>query len=499
MRSPLAPFRLRGYRLAVLLLSFILIFTASPAVQATEGDETIHSIARTIKHLASLEGRSLGAMEGRAARDFIASRFKEMGLESVSNASFQQFHVTVRNLGNHALLVDGKPLPDDDFVPLAFTVDGKVQGETVFVNHGMGDDDYEAVDVKGKVVVALAGTPIPGSRKEANEAILQKYREARRHGAIALVLVDDKPFESGYAVWPERIRASLYEYWKKKAGDDLEAMRDLKVTQYLSMLPMPEEIGIPVIMASTTAFDFRAPRKIALTVEVNRRELEGNNVIGLLRGSGSGGELLIVGAHYDHLGKDPKGRPFPGGDDNASGVAALLQVARSLSGLKSRLKMDILFIAFDGEEWGLRGSSWYVDHPLFPLDKTIAMLNMDTVGRNNPGEIYLVGARQNPDLFPLVVEEGREAGLVVLNTLDFAFPWGSDHYPFFRKGVPAVDFSSSLHDDYHRITDTADKVDFVKVGKVADLVTRLALRIAENRLHFPKPLDVVVPYPSRSN
>lgn len=494
--------------ISTLLFLFISVFFSHPPC-AEEADDTRITIERTIRHLASLGGRGFGTEEGRAARDFIASRFKEMGLESVSNASFQPFTVTLRNLGNLSLIIDGKPVAEDDFVPLAFTAGGKVRGETVYAGYGMNADDYKGVAARGKVVVALAETPVHLSKEEANEAILQKCREARRQGARALILLDDKPFQNSYTVWPDRIPPILYEYWKKKTGDDLDAQREMKVAQHLSMLPMSPMSGdadIPVVMVSRVIFDATVTHKVALKVEIRKKDLKGNNVVGLLRGTGprQGNELLIIGAHYDHLGKDAQGKAFPGADDNASGIAALLETAqnlsgRSLSGLKSRLKRDILFIAFDGEEWGLRGSMWYADHPLFPLEKTVAMLNMDTVGRNKPDEIYLIGARQDPELFPLVVEVGQEAGLLVLNTLDFAFPWGSDHYAFHKKGVPAVDLSSSLHEDYHKISDTADRVDSAKVAKVSRLATRLALRIAESDIRFPKPQDVVVPYPSRGN
>lgn len=490
------------YRRVCALLLFFCFIVPCTIVAAANDDEAHQSIIQTVRHLSSLGGRETGTEEGRAARDIIASRFKEMGLKTVSNSSFQPFDIKLRNLEAASLTIDGKAVPTDDFVPLLFSASGEAVGETVFVGYGIEPADYNGIRARGRIVVALAGTPPGIPAGKAHETLVRKVHAAREHGARALILLDEKPFQNSYTLWPERVPPVLYDRWKKKAGDELPVQIDLKVAQHESMLPMPDgEVNFPCVTVNRDVFDSTKKHRLTIKVKARHRTLSGANVVGLLQGTlkdtGKNGELLIIGAHYDHLGKDSQGRPYPGADDNASGVAALLGAAKRLIGIRETLKRDILFIAFDGEEWGLHGSTWYVNHPLFPLDKTVAMLNVDTVGRNRPDEIYMVGARQDPELFPLAVEAGVEAGLSVSNKLDFAFPYGSDHYPFHRKGVPAVDFSSSLHDDYHTIGDSADKVDAAKTARVTDLLTRLAVRIAGGDIRFSRPLDVVVPYPRR--
>ncbi len=186
------------------------------------------------------------------------------------------------------------------------------------------------------------------------------------------------------------------------------------------------------------------------------------NVVGLLPGTGDG--TVIVGAHYDHLGLDAEGRPYPGADDNASGVAALCEIAAELAREPAR-RRAILFVAFSGEEWGLLGSTWYVEHPIRPLAPTIAMVNLDTVGR-----------LENRRLFVLSTETGEGLAEMARGVnLGFAFdlavpekgPFGSDHSAFIEKGVPGIHLFTGPNADYHRIGDTMDKLDLDGLREIA--------------------------------
>src|SRR3972149_7054225 len=235
--------------------------------------------------------------------------------------------------------------------------------------------------------------------------------------------------------------------------------------------------------------------KDKIVVVFDDRTIIGKNIVGLIKGKSD--EVIIISAHYDHLGRDKEGNIFYGADDNGTGVAALLEIASAFAKIKDKLKRSILFIAFDGEEWGLKGAKAYVENPAFPYKKTVAMLNMDTIGRNKPDEIYILGSLKNPDLKGLNDRVNEKIGLKLLDTIEFAFDYGSDHYPFYEKGIPSIDYTSSYHEDFHKITDTVEKVNIDKVSKVAELVFKVTYEIAATDIKFDKPKKVYVPFPKK--
>ena len=174
----------------------------------------------------------------------------------------------------------------------------------------------------------------------------------------------------------------------------------------------------------------------------------------------------------------------------------MLEAAKRLSE-KGPLRRSVVFIVFDGEEWGLTGSRYYTDYPVFPLDKTVLMINMDTIGRNETDAIHFLGFLRSPDVRKAAGGIADGIGIKLLDDIEFAFKYGSDHYPFYEKGVPAIDLTSSYHEDFHRITDTPEKVNVDKVSQIADLVYGLALDVADSGIYFQKPLQVDVPFPGQ--
>jgi hypothetical protein len=209
------------------------------------------------------------------------------------------------------------------------------------------------------------------------------------------------------------------------------------------------------------------------------------NVVGILPGSGDG--FVVIGAHYDHLGRDRDGALYAGADDNASGVAVLILAARELVADPSPHRRSILFVSWSGEEEGLLGSQWYVAHPLRPLASTIAMINMDTVGRMENNRLIILNASSAAELAPAL------RGVDLAFGLDLAIPekgpFGSDQLSFIEKGIPAVQLFTGANADYHRPTDTPEKLDYAGIVTIASYTAELARFLADR----DAPLTFVSP------
>ena len=219
---------------------------------------------------------------------------------------------------------------------------------------------------------------------------------------------------------------------------------------------------------------------------------QGRNVVGLLRGADPAlsETAVVIGAHYDHLGlgefgsTGEAGEIHNGADDNASGVAALLAAARALTGgLKTA--RSVLFIAFTGEELGLIGSSWYADHPAFPLDRTVAMINLDMVGRLEDGELIVYGMGTAAEWRDILRAANADLGIPLAFEESGFGP--SDHTSFYANEIPVLHFFTNVHGDYHRHTDDADKIDAWGLGLVARLTENVARLVATR----PEPLAVI--------
>ncbi|MBI3271432.1 MAG: M20/M25/M40 family metallo-hydrolase [Planctomycetes bacterium] len=225
------------------------------------------------------------------------------------------------------------------------------------------------------------------------------------------------------------------------------------------------------------------------------------NVVAILPGTDAQlkDELVIVGAHYDHVGQGkgfvggriggPKGDDniWNGADDNASGTSGVLSIARALAASGLPPRRTILFLLFSGEEKGLLGSAHYVKHPLYPLAKTVAMVNLDMISRNAPNKIGVQGTTTSAPFKGWVEEAGREVGLTVSTGEGFTFAQ-SDQFSFYLKNVPCLFFDSGMHKDYHRVTDSWDKIDAGKIAKVARMAGQVVWRAAntDEEMEFRK-------------
>jgi hypothetical protein len=471
-----------------------------------------------VRFLASQEmrGRGTGSPELEKAATYIARKFHEFGLKPIDGKSYEQaFEVTANaHLGraNHFTVSAGgheTTLQRDDFIPFNFSAPGSFAGRVVFVGYGItapeyGYDDYAGIDVKGKVVLLLRHEPQEHDEKSVfagrvytqHAQFSSKANNARMHGAAAVVLIADRanhrsesgelePF--GSSMGPAdagipfvQMKAGCADAWFKAAGKSLDTIE--------------EEIDKDLRPRS---FAFPPAVRVAARVDIVRTVKTVHNVAGYLPGTGS--EYVVVGAHYDHLGLGEQfsmapslaGTVHPGADDNASGTAGVIELARWFAH-QPRQRRGILFLTFAGEELGLLGSAYFVMHPSFPLEKAVAMINLDMIGRIREGKVYVGGVGTGTNLRPILDRITPKYGL----NLDYSDTTGygsSDHVSFTTREVPVLFFFSGLHEDYHRPSDTWDKIDAPGTAKLLELVAEVTGTLRETG---ERPLFVRLAPPS---
>ncbi|HNY01235.1 MAG TPA: M20/M25/M40 family metallo-hydrolase [Bacteroidales bacterium] len=511
---------------AALLFSFPAYMTAQD--QAARYSNRVISAELMRSTIAAL---SADSMLGRAtpgqgldkAAVFIAGRFRDEGLKKLNDSWFQELEQCYLDLGNDNFLVlvagpkDTYFAAGIDYIPFYFSGTMPAEGQVVFAGYGItapeyNYDDYHDLDVNGKLVVILRQEPgqtrpgkgpFLGAEMTGHSDLTVKLANAKAHGANGVIVI------SGPLQY-----ASFQPYgspWPALAGSAPQA-QNLRITpcdEENKELPMVHA-GEAVVRAlfgnsdsllnlqrriesSMKPCSFPFPGKaMALHVGLVNKPLGGRNVVAFIEGSDSllSKEAIVIGGHYDHIGYRTNAWPgsdsiFNGADDNASGTSGMLAVARAFASMPHPPKRSVIFIAFAGEERGMLGSQTWIDHPLWPLDKTVAMLNLDMISRNHPDSIYILGARQNPGLMKVIRKVNRETALSLGPGRSRKIPGGSDHISFFRRGIPAVFFFAGLHEDYHSAADEARRTDAVKAARVARLAFLTAWQIANEGGHYP--------------
>jgi aminopeptidase YwaD len=357
---------------------------------------------------------------------------------------------------------------------------GEVTGEVVFVGYGAemreaGYDDYAGVDVRGKIALALEGAPthLTGARVTR----LDKLIAAKRHGALALLIAaGELPSADKTSVEVALVSGTL----TPEAAD-------------LVLAPAGRTLAdaTRALAAARGPASFPTGTRAHLRVEKILGEVRAANVIGILPGTDPAlaAEAVVIGAHYDHLGR-ADGVVYPGADDNASGTAVVLGLARAFaaSGGTGR---TLIFALFGAEELGLIGSRHYVTRPPLPLDRTVAMVNFDMVGRLQGRALNVGGADSGSRIRDLVSDTALLEGIKPeIN----GSPYGpSDHSRFYAAGVPVLFFYTGGHGDYHKPSDTADKLDAAGMARVAAVGARVVERLAGDA----RPVYAQVARPAR--
>jgi len=453
-----------------LVLPFVLAVVAIVGAALAAGvlPPAADELAAHVGALAApeMEGRASGTPGGDRAAHYIADRLAAAGLAPGGEGGtfFQRFAVGVatrvgvgaalERLGHDPVAIQvGR-----DFVPHGGSPSGEASGEVVFVGEGVtagdgGRDDYAGVDVRGRIALALDG----GSSQHGTASRLEKLIAARRHGAAALLIAVDKLPSLEATAGPVQILSGAVT---RAGASTLLAPAGVSLAA-LTTRPGPVATGI----------------RARIRVSLDREERRAANVIGILPGRDPAwaSEAVVLGAHYDHLGRQG-GVVHPGADDNASGTAVVLGLARAFAAAGGAPR-TLVFALFAGEEIGLLGSAHYARHPARPIDRTVAMLNFDMVGRMRNERLDVGGVESGIGLRALVTAAAMAEAKTDLVLHDAPFA-PSDHASFYSAGVPVLFFHTGSHDDYHRPGDTADKIDAPGIAEVARIGACVAERLA---------------------
>jgi Predicted aminopeptidases len=450
------------------------------------------------KHLTIIASEEMGGRDTPSpglekAAQYIEQQFKAFGLKPGNKGSFRQPFILEKDSATHLKLEMGEASfrPYVDFAPwISMPQQASLRfSEYVFVGYGIVDenrDDYKDVDVKGKLVVFLNGQPegfrSNKPRRQSPVFISNKIANAKKKGAAAVLIISE--------MLPSRQILDMYRPKNEQAvseensaipafyiNDNVLTRKGYTINQIKSLVG--NQVIDPMIEEAQVNIEYKSG-KVTATV---------SNVIGIVEGTDKKDEYLFVTAHYDHVGTDEKGNIYYGADDDGSGTVAVMKMAEAFAKAKKAGKgprRSIAFMLVCGEEKGLWGSEYYSDNPIYPLEKTTANLNIDMIGRidterlsaDTLNYVYVIGHNKlSTDLQPILEGVNNKYTKLVL---DYKFDdpndphriyYRSDHYNFARKGVPILFFyDGMLQADYHKPTDTVDKINFPLLAKRAQLV-----------------------------
>lgn len=483
---------------------------------------TASEAQRHVDILASeqFQGRKTGTPGQWLAAKYIANEFSEYGLLPVADDStyYQKFEIMHVDLQRAALALlpekrGEKPLAfklKSDFIPTRLTGENNLNAPVVFAGYGItapefNYDDYSNIDVRQKIVLVLRHEPrehdprsiFDGAKLTRHGEMEAKVRNAIRRGALALLMVTD-PNSNHVSMAPRG-------YWPSVHGNGLQRKRwELNTAPELRQFPViwiSDKVANKLLQPhghslgrlqrqidkSMTSHSMALGKRllhveVALQKEVHSTQ----NVIGLFRGNDPilQREAVVVAAHYDHLGvKD--GKIFFGADDNASGTAGILEIAEAFTEMMLKPRRSILFIAFAAEEMGLLGSRFYVDHATTSLQDIVSMINLDMISRNQEDNLTIIGSKHSPELHQLTILANTEIGFTLHYDGEQYFD-RSDQANFARHDIPVIFYNTQVHADYHRPTDSADKINPNKLARVARLAFLVSWKVAnlEDRPSF---------------
>ena len=458
---------------------------------------------------ADFAGRETATEGQHKAAAYIENHFKSLGLQPGNGDSYQlPYPVFQDSLLNASLSVNDQPytINQDFFTPVASNNNLTLLGsEVVFAGYGISDstrDDYKDLNVRGRIVVILGGnppgTPAPSRRFRGPN----KSDIAQRNGAAAVLIL-----QAGANI-PSQLKAAkgnmtISEYKRTNSIDNFyitdKVARAIFGDDYSKL-----QSGTPSLTVYTA--------NIKMQLQKTTARLQASDVLGFLPGTDLKDQIVVISAHMDHLGIR-NGEIYYGADDDGSGTVSILEIASAFARAKAAGKgprRSILFLANSGEEEGLWGSQYYTDHPTYPLDKTDVDLNIDMIGRIDPNRkqgdsmnyVYVVGSdKLSTDLKP--ISEGNNAKYAKLE-LDYKFDdptdperiyYRSDHFNFARKGVPIIFYFDGIHADYHKPTDTPDKINYDLLEKRARFVFFTAWDMADRNDMLKR--DIALPAMSR--
>lgn len=471
------------------------------------------------KHLYTIasdefQGRGLGEPGIDLAADYITTELKKAGVKSYTEGNYYQpIAITFSGWTKNTLKVNGEKhrhLWDYLAFPDANTVDAGFEAdEIVFLGYGIEDkkfNDYKKTDVVGKVIMIYKGEPkrkngkywVSGDKKTESWDIARKLKVAKKNGVKAVLIIDED-IKENLGNNRAKILGSIPTLGNS-ADENIEGANHI----YISSTLAKKILGDYTKKVAKSRKKSRCrPRFKAVTVPVNikldavKRQtiFEGKNILAFIPGSDASlsKEIVVLSAHYDHLGQRGDAI-YNGADDNGSGTTTILSIASALqkahdAGKGSKRPVAIMFLT--GEEKGLLGSSYFVNKPVIPLKDIMVDVNVDMVGRvdekyeKNPKYIYVIGSdRLSTDLHKINEKVNEDYSKLVM---DYTYNsekdpnryyYRSDHYNFASNGIPAIFFFNGVHEDYHMVTDTPDKINYDKMSKVGQHIFRLVRTLA---------------------
>lgn len=501
----------RDRKLALVLISAALLLCSVPALAWAENKAAkVNRVGGDIKYLASdeLEGRGPDTPGLQKAAEFIRDRFKELGLKSGTKdgSYFRPFEISIDNevVKSETSLVlrgpDGQELRlkmGEDYQPLATGGSGQVKGQVVFAGYGISAedleyDDYQGNDVAGKVVLILRREPqqenphskFNGEKLTKHSYIRTKLNAAKQAKAAAVLLVNDIPTTK------EAKKDELSKpngFGSSSMGIPFAHLKQSIANQLLKNVPLKaDETSLANLEAVSQYIDEKfTPVTQPLegwTAELETKfktvKSEVTNVVGVLEGEGPhADETIVIGAHYDHLGYGPFGSRRPneraihnGADDNATGTAAVMELARRFAQRSEKPARRLVFIAFTAEERGIIGSNYYLEKPLFPLEKTVAMINFDMIGNLGDDGLLVGGVKTGKPFADLIEKVSKNSELKIKPSNSLG---GSDHAGFYRKEIPVLFFFTGLTDLYHTPDDDFETINVDGTVQVIDFAEQV--------------------------
>ena len=512
---------------------FILLCLYSAIVNVNAQEEGLAAISQDdlkayMEFFASdnMAGRETGTVENDISVLFIRTNLIRLGIKPVpgSNDYYQKLPlfstgIVKKETGLKLMNSSGEVIMQTDSVvslmPTSNSLD--VNGQVVFAGYGYEDktagySDFEGIDLKGKIVMIMTRNP-EAVKTGAGMTVFSDKLEGMKFSSLitrtpaAIVFVYDPensysdPYESGLSGLVGQSSVSF-----KKSGGGGLSLPIIFITRHTAdelLRPTGNDLKQMQQKIITSGRPVSSEIKgLTATVKtsIETTEVTAYNIIGIVEGSDPllKKECVIYTAHFDHVGVDGNGAVFNGADDNASGSMALLEIAEAFATLPKKPLRSIIFAWVNGEEKGLLGSKYYVENPLFPLEKTVVNINLDMVGRSkmpsdtgkfygfdlditNPREINVITGHESSELTAVMNESAGRAGLR-LNDMGPTIPYGSsDHASFTAKKIPALFFNSGIHADLHKPGDDVDKIDFDKMERSAKMCFLIGYEISSRR------------------
>ena len=441
----------------------------------------------------SLKGRKPGTPGGKIAAEYIRDQFKESGIALLGDDGFHYFNVTtsVEIGGNNTLKVnDEGAIVGADFKPMPFTSNAELEADVIFVGYGMQFEhdslkwnDYEGLDVEGKWVMVLRGDPEPDNDTSlfiSYGSDRDKVLTARDNKASGIIFV------SGVNISEEdKLMGNTFNRVTATAGipavNITRALANKIIAGENTISDIEEEI-----ITEKKSVSFLIPTIVIASTELKRVEVETQNVVAIIEGNDPElkHEYIVVGGHYDHLGMGGtgSGSRMPdtiaihnGADDNASGTAAIIELAEKLSSEKDNLRRSVIFMAFGAEEMGLLGSQFFTSDSLIDMSDVVAMLNFDMIGRlDSTKRTLLIGGTGTAEQMETLLAVHEKGSSLNFNHSPEGYG-ASDHASFYGAGVPVLFFFTGAHQDYHTPLDDADMLNYGGEKEILDFTYPIVL------------------------